>query len=65
MEDKIFDIEFEYSGKKYKGWANPSEKETDTGKPVSFHVVLNNISLGYLSFTNNQWTSVSKGRRNW
>lgn len=55
-EDKIFDIEFEHGGKHYKGWANPSEKMHDDGLPVSFHVVLNNVSFGYVSFSNNQWT---------
>lgn len=56
-EDKIFDIEFEHGGKPYKGWANPSEKLHDDGLPASFHVVLNNVSFGHLSFSGNQWTA--------
>ena len=56
-EDKIFDIEFEHDGKPYKGWANPSEKLHDDGLPASFHVVLNNVSFGHVSFSSNQWTA--------
>jgi len=51
-EEKIFDIEVECDGKFYKGWANPSDKLNDDGLSVSFHVVLNEISFGYLSFAN-------------
>lgn len=56
-EDKIFDIEFEHDGKQYSGWANPSEKKHEDGLPASFHVVLNNVSFGHVSFANNQWTA--------
>ena len=56
MEDKIFDIEFEADGIKYTGWVNPSEKLTPDGMPVSFHVVLNDTSFGYLSYRNDHWT---------
>jgi hypothetical protein len=56
MEDKIFDISFECDGKKYTGWVNPSDKTDENGKPVSFHVVLDGVSFGYLSFDNCAWT---------
>lgn len=56
-EDKIVDIEFDCDGKHYKGWINPSEELHNDGLPASFHVVLNNVSFGYLSFTNGQWSS--------
>ena len=56
MEDNMFDISFEVDGMSYSGWVNPSEKLTDTGKPVSFHVVLNDTSFGYLSFHDCTWT---------
>jgi hypothetical protein len=56
MEDNIFDISFENDGKKYTGWVNPSDKLDEKGKPVSFHVVLNNVSFGYLSLNNCKWT---------
>ena len=55
MEDNIFDISFTHDGKEYNGWVNPSEKLNDTGAPVSFHVVLNNVSFGYLSFRDCNW----------
>ena len=56
MEKTIFDIELEFEGNKYKGWVNPSDKLNEQGAPVSFHVVLNNTSFGYLSFQNCTWT---------
>ena len=55
MEDNIFDIEFSYNNILYKGWINPSDKLNDSGKPISFHVVLNDISYGYLSYHNEKW----------
>jgi hypothetical protein len=55
-ENNIFDIAFELDGTKYTGWVNPSDKVSDSGMPVSFHVVLNETSFGYLSHNNNEWT---------
>ncbi len=56
MEDAIFDISFKHEGKLYKGWVNPSDKINNEGRPVSFHVVLNDVSLGYLSFRDCKWS---------
>jgi hypothetical protein len=56
-EDKIFDIEFDCEGKHYTGWVNPSEELHKDGLPASFHVVLNNVSFGYVSFANGKWRS--------
>jgi hypothetical protein len=56
MEDDIFDIEFTSSDVQYKGWVNPSGKRDDKGQPVSFHVVLNDTSFGYLSFNDCKWS---------
>lgn len=56
-EDKIFDIEFEHDSKHYKGWVNPSERVHEDGLPASFHVVLNKVSFGYVSYTNSQWVA--------
>ena len=56
-EDKIFDIEVECDGTVYKGWANPSDKLNHDGLPASFHVVLNEASFGYLSFSNGKWSA--------
>jgi hypothetical protein len=56
MEENIFDISFQVDGRQYSGWVNPSEKTNENGKPASFHVVLDGVSLGYLSFNNCKWT---------
>jgi hypothetical protein len=55
MEDKIFDITFEFDSKEYKGWVNPSDDLNDSGTPVSFHVVLDDTSFGYLSYKDCKW----------
>lgn len=59
--ENIFDIAFEVDGQRYSGWVNPSGKLSDNGKPISFHVVLNNTSFGYLSYNNREW-SVNEDR---
>jgi len=56
-EEKIFDIEVESEGTTYRGWVNPSDKLDDDGFPVSFHVVLNQTSMGYLSLNNGKWSA--------
>jgi hypothetical protein len=55
MQDVIFDIAFVYEGKTYEGWVNPSDKLKEDGSPASFHVVLDGVSFGYLSFQNCNW----------
>ena len=55
MEDQIFDISFSHEGTSYKGWVNPSDKLNEQGKPISFHVVLNDTSFGYLSYNSGSW----------
>ena len=61
MEDNIFDIDFDFDNKTYKGWVNPSDKINEAGSPSSYHVVLNEVSFGHLSFNNCKW-SVSEER---
>ena len=56
-EGNIFDIAFESDNRQYKGWVTPSEEISEPGTPVSFHVVLNNVSFGYLSFPDCKWIS--------
>lgn len=51
MESQIFDIAFTHEGTDYRGWVNPSDKLNDQGKPISFHVVLNDVSFGYVSYS--------------
>jgi hypothetical protein len=55
MEDTIFDIEFNTGGQFYKGWVHPSDKLSPEGKPLSFHVVIDQVSFGYLSYNNCKW----------
>ncbi|AEV99461.1 hypothetical protein A4D02_26845 [Niastella koreensis] len=55
-EDKIFNIAFESDGVKYTGWANPSDKLNEAGLPASFHVILNDVSFGYVSHNSGEWT---------
>ena len=55
MADNIFDIELSADGQTYRGWVNPSDKLNNKGIPVSFHVVLNDTSFGYVSYTNAEW----------
>lgn len=54
-EEKTFDIEFQHDRKNYKGWVIPSGKKNDSGKPVSYHVVLNEVFFGNLTRHNNTW----------
>jgi len=56
-EEKIFEIEVETDGTKYTGWVNPSDKLNGDGFPVSFHVVLDQTSLGHLSLNNGTWSA--------
>jgi hypothetical protein len=56
-EEKIFDIEVENDGTTYRGWVNPSDKLNEHGFPTSFHVVLNQTSMGYLSLNNGKWSA--------
>ena len=60
MEDRIFDISFEFDEKRYKGFVNPSDRKNEQGAPASFHVVLNDVSFGNLSFVNCKWTISEK-----
>lgn len=57
MEENIFDIRFEHEGKQHYGWVNPSGRLDKEGHPASFHVVLDGIHFGYLSFHNCRWSA--------
>jgi hypothetical protein len=56
MENNIFNIAFEFQGKPYSGWVNPSEKLNGEAAPSSFHVVLNEVSFGNLAFKDCKWS---------
>jgi hypothetical protein len=60
MEDRIFDISFDFDQQHYSGWANPSDKTDANGKPASFHVVLDGVSFGHLSFNNCNWATTEE-----
>ena len=55
MEEHLFDIAFMHDDQLYKGWVNPSENLNKNGVPSSFHVVLNNVNFGNLSFDDCRW----------
>jgi len=57
MEDNIFDMRFDYNGLHYQGWANPSQKTHADGMPASFHVVLNDIFFGDVSYNQGKWVT--------
>jgi hypothetical protein len=49
------DISLDVNGKHYKGWATPSGKNNKEGLPKSFHVVLNDVMFGNVSYSNDNW----------
>ena len=55
LESATFDIAFQHDGKNYVGWVTPSEKLNEEGRPKSFHVVLNDVFFGNLSFYTDKW----------
>jgi hypothetical protein len=55
MDNKTFSIHFESGGKKYNGRVSPSDKTNDAGEPASYHVVLNEVFFGMVSY-NGKWT---------
>jgi hypothetical protein len=57
IESSTFDIAFRHDGKNYVGWVTPSEKLNEEGRPRSFHVVLNDVFFGTLSFYAEKWES--------
>ena len=56
MNEKTFNIAFDFEGIHYEGWVTPSEKTGTDGKPKSFHVILNETMFGNLSFSDDTWT---------
>ena len=56
-KDKTFDISrLEHEGHPYSGWIIPSKKRNAEGEPSSYHVVLDNVFFGNLSFENGRWS---------
>jgi hypothetical protein len=55
METKQINIAIHYDGIHYTGWAIPSDRKKDDGKPASFHVVLNDTLFGNVSHNGTSW----------
>jgi hypothetical protein len=55
MQSEPIDIQLDFEGTHYTGWATPSEKEYDDGWPKSFHVVLNETLFGNVTIDNGKW----------
>ena len=55
MNHEPIDIQLEFEGIRYTGWATPSEKEHEDGWPTSFHVVLNETFFGNISTDKGKW----------
>lgn len=45
-----------HDGQKYTGWVIPSNKQHADGYASSYHVVLNEVFFGDMSFNNGHWT---------
>jgi hypothetical protein len=55
MTEPIFYFAFMHYNQLYNGWVHPSDHLNKNGSPSSFHVVLNNVSFGHLSFDDCRW----------
>ena len=60
IEERMFDIAFRFEGKEYKGWARESQKKTDGNIAASYHVVLNGVFFGNLSYNGDHWETDSQ-----
>jgi hypothetical protein len=56
MEKTSLSIQLQQGGQKYDGWATPADKRHDDGYAKSYHVVLNEVFFGDLSFQEGRWT---------
>jgi hypothetical protein len=56
MEKTCLRIFVEHAGEQYTGWATPSDKRHRDGYAKSYHVVLNGVFFGALSFQDGRWT---------
>lgn len=55
MREDYFNIGFDHDGIHYDGIVTPSEKTHEDGSPKSYHVVLNKVLFGNVSFNNIKW----------
>lgn len=64
IEERMFDIAFQFEGKEYKGWAKASEKKVESGMPASYHIVLNGVFFGNVSYNGQHWETDSQREHN-
>ena len=55
MREDYFTINFKQGGILYEGVVTPSEKLQENGLPKSYHVVLNNVLFGNVSYNHTKW----------
>ncbi len=55
MEKTSLLIALEQNGQPYSGWATPSDKRHADGYAKSYHVVLNQVFFGDMSFDQGKW----------
>jgi hypothetical protein len=55
IEKTSLPLRFVYERQNYTGWATPSDDRCANGHAQSYHVVLNEVPLGNLSYQNDRW----------
>jgi hypothetical protein len=55
MEKSSLPIEFDSNGINYKGWATPADERHPDGFAKSYHVVLNEVFFGNVSYAHQKW----------
>jgi len=55
MEKHSIPVQFSHEGIHYEGWATPSDRHKDDGLAKNYHVVLNMVFFGNLSFDKGKW----------
>ena len=55
IEDRMFDFAFNFEGKAYNGWGRASARKDEDDVPASYHIVLNGVFFGNISYNGEQW----------
>ena len=63
MDKRSIPISLEYEHMLYSGWATPSDAHHSDGLAKSYHVVLNEVFFGDMSYDNGKWI-ISEQRPN-
>lgn len=56
MDKRSIPLSLQHGSISYNGWATPSDKHHADGYASSYHVVLNEVFFGDLSFNSGKWT---------